>query len=139
MAELDGFEAMKTALEAIAVRVLGATPQALTRAAHHLEAQVKVELSRTSHPRGTPTPSPPGSPPSLISGTLRRSVQVEGPDQTGAASWSAKVGADTVYAAVQEHGGGNNLPARPYMAPGLATALPAMSAYFEQAWADALS
>jgi hypothetical protein len=143
MAELDGFEAMMTELEAIVGKVVGATPQGLANAAHHLEASIKLELSRTSHPPGTPTPSPPGSPPSLITGTLRRSIQVEGPTQTGPGRWTANVGTGLVYSRIQEYGGtagrGSRLPARPYMAPGLATALPGMGALIEQAWADALS
>lgn len=139
MAELDGFDGMLAELEGVAVRVVAATPGALAQAAHYLEGQIKIELSRTSHPPGTPTPAPPGTPPSLVTGNLRRSIQVEGPQQAGPASWSVKVGAETVYARVQELGGGpSRLPARPYMAPGLATALPGMVSIFERAWTDAL-
>jgi|SRR5690606_207829 len=137
--DLDGFEDMLAALEGLAVRVVTATPGALAQAAHYLEGQIKIELSRTSHPPGTPTPAPPGTPPSLVTGNLRRSIQVEGPQQTGPASWSAKVGAEAVYARVQELGGGpSRLPARPYMAPGIATALPGIAALFERAWSNAL-
>lgn len=145
MAELDGFDAMLSALQGIGARVVAATPEGLNRAAHHLEAQIKVELSRTSHPPGTPTPSPPGSPPSLITGALRRSIQVEGAQPTGPGRWTAAVGTGLVYSRIQELGGvtgrghRTRLPARPYMAPGLATALPGMGAFIEQAWADALS
>lgn len=139
MADLDGMDAMLAAMEAIEIKVDVATGQGLGDAAHYLEGQVKQALSRTSHARGTPTPSPPGAPPSLISGQLRRSVQVEGATRTGPGQWSAKVGAEAVYAAVQEQGGGNNLPARPYMAPTLAESLPAMGVLIERAWADALN
>jgi hypothetical protein len=138
MADLDGFDAMLQALEGIAGKVYAGTPDALAQAAHYVEGMVKTELSRTSHPRGTPTPSPPGSPPSLISGALRRSVQVEGPQQTGAGRWSASVGSGLVYAAVQERGG-NHLPARPYMLPGVLAALPGIEALMYQSWADALN
>jgi hypothetical protein len=139
MADLDGFDAMLAQLQGIAARVVATTPNALGKAAHYLEGQIKTELSRTSHPPGTPTPSPPGSPPSLVTGNLRRSAQVEGPTQTGPASWSASVGMESVYARVQELGGGpSNLPARPYVAPTFAASLPAMGALIESAWADAL-
>jgi hypothetical protein len=87
VAELDGFEAMMAALRAIPERVAAATPTALAQAGHVVEGMVKLELSRTSHPPGTPTPSPPGSPPSLITGALRRSIMVEGPAQIGDAKW----------------------------------------------------
>lgn len=139
MADLDGFEAMLAQLQTIPVKVVAVTPNALGKATHYLEGAIKVELSRTSHPPGTPTPAPPGTPPSLITGNLRRSAQVEGPTQTGPASWSASVGMESVYARVQELGGGpSNLPARPYMAPALATSLPAMAGLIESAWANAL-
>ena len=141
--ELDGFDAMLAALRAIAGKVEAATPAGLARAAHHLEGAIKTELSRTSHPPGTPTPSPPGSPPSLVTGTLRRSIQVEGPIQAGPGRWSAKVGTGLVYSRIQEYGGtagrGAHLPPRPYIAPALAGALPAMGAFIEQAWTGALS
>lgn len=140
MADLDGFNAMLGQLLGISVKVRNVTPNALAKAAHYLEAKIKEELSRSSHPPGTPTPSPPGSPPSLITGNLRRSIQVEGPQATGAASWSVSVGAESVYARVQELGGGpSRLPARPYMAPAFADALPAMGALIERAWAGALN
>lgn len=143
MAELDGFDAMLGALQAISARVQAATPDGLARAGHHLEALVKMELSRTSHPPGTPTPSPPGSPPSLISGALRRSIQVEGPQPTGPGRWTVHVGTGLVYSRIQELGGtagrGAYLPPRPYMAPGLAAAIPGMQRFMEEAWSDALS
>lgn len=143
MADLDGFEAMLAALDAISTRVGAATPTALARAGHHVEGLVKLELSRTSHKRGTPTPSAPGSPPSLVTGTLRRSIQVEGPQRTGAASWAVRVGPTVVYGPIQERGGvagrGARLPARPYMRPGLAQALPGIASIIQRAWNDALN
>lgn len=39
-----------------------------------VEAKAKAELSRTSHPYGTPSPAAHGSPPALVSGTGRRSI-----------------------------------------------------------------
>jgi phage gpG-like protein len=141
--ELNGAEAMLTALRTIGGRVAAATPDGLARAAHHLEAMVKLELSRTSHPPGTPTPSPPGSPPSLITGALRRSIQVNGPTEVAPGAWTATVSPDIVYGRIQELGGiagrGARLPARPYMRPGLIAASPGMHALIKQAWADALS
>ena len=143
MAELNGFEAMMAALESIAAKVYAGTPGALGQAGHLVEGLVKMELSRTSHPRGTPTPSAPGSPPSLISGALRRSIQVEGPQPVGAAAWSVSIGTNIVYGPIQERGGvagrGARLPARPYMYPGLMAALPGIEALMYQAWADALN
>jgi phage gpG-like protein len=142
VADLDGMDAMLNALEGISAKVYGGTPDALAQAGHLVEGLVKQELSRSSHPRGTPTPSAPGSPPSLISGALRRSIQVEGPQQLGGASWTVSVGTNIVYGPIQERGGmaGHaRLPARPYMYPGLMAALPGFESLMVRTWADALS
>ena len=45
--------------------------------AHAIEAKAKTDLARTSHPRGTPSPAPIGGPPSLVSGTGRRSIGID--------------------------------------------------------------
>ena len=86
-------------------------------------AEVKVnELSRRSHSKGTPTNSPPGQPPSLISGDLRGSVRPEPPVVTGPRA-SVTVGGTVVYARIQELGGeagrdhASKLPPRPYLKP----------------------
>ena len=109
-------------------------------AAEFLAGQIKIKLaSHGSHARGTPTPSPPGSAPAMISGALRNSVtagqlrvargsSAGGQFASGGAPgvYSTHVGPNTVYARIQEFGGvcGRNhatvLPARPYMAPTLA-------------------
>lgn len=140
MAELDGFEAMITALRRVSTRTQNTTPGALAKAAHEVEKNAKALLSLTSHPYGTPTPSSPGSPPSLVSGHLRRSVQVNGsPAQNGPGSWSIDVLVLARYARVQELGGGpSHLPARPYMEPALMTSLPRIEQIMTTAWARAL-
>ena len=87
-----------------------------------METAAKLELSRVSHARGTPTPSPPGSPPALIGGALRRSVMTVPGDMSGYRA-SVQVGGTIVYARIQELGGraGRNhaslLPPRPYLRP----------------------
>lgn len=81
------------------------------------------ELRRYSHPPGTPTPSPPGEPPALVTGTLRRSVHATAPRQTGPGRWEVEAGGSVVYARIQELGGvtgrghRTRLPARPYLRP----------------------
>lgn len=87
------------------------------------EREMKRLLGRRSHKRGTPTPSRPGQPPALVSGTLRRSVIVDRPRLVGPFRWRARVGPTVVYARIQDKGGvaGRNhtvrLPARPYARP----------------------
>src|SRR5690606_33246710 len=82
------------------------------------------QLGKRSHPRGTPTPSPPGQPPAKISGHLRDHVITVPARQAGAHRWVAMAGPDgVVYARIQEKGGvtGRNhattLPPRPYVLP----------------------
>lgn len=83
----------------------------------------QVELSRTSHTKRTPTPSRPGEPPSLISGTLRRSIIFTPAVPAGPGRYVATVGGTVIYARIQELGGsaGRNhatsLPPRPYLRP----------------------
>jgi hypothetical protein len=140
MADLDGFEEMLAALKAKQAKVQAVTPAALTRAAHRVEFEVKKLLGTSSHRRGTPTPSPPGSPPSLITGNLRRPGQV-GDVDGGGSRWSVTVSSRLVYSRIQEFGGRaghSNLPPRPYMGPGVAIATAGIGVDFRRAWAEAL-
>lgn len=81
----------------------------------------QLELTRKTHRAGTPTPSAPGEPPALVTGTLRRSVIATPPEPAGPARWTASAGGTVVYARIQELGGqagrGSLLPARPYLRP----------------------
>lgn len=76
---------------------------------------IRYMLSRNGrHAPNTKTPSAPGDTPSMISTDLRESVHVENISRVGLGRYSAAVGPDTEYAAVQEFGHGH-VPARPYM------------------------
>lgn len=81
-----------------------------------LMMEVKRELAKSSHPPGTPTPSAPGEPPSMVSGALSRKVVVK-----RLVPGRIQVGSTVVYARIQELGGvaghGAQLPARPYLKP----------------------
>jgi len=80
------------------------------------ERAVRSQLSKSSHPLGTPTPSAPGSPPAMISGRLRDSVTTK---MTG--NGTAVVGGTAPYSRIHQFGGysGRNhatrTPARPYL------------------------
>lgn len=114
------------------------------RAAAHAMAQEgqaaqREALGRTSHPRGTKTPAPPGGPPARISGRLQASIIATMPRQESAGVWVAESGPrGVVYAAIQNRGGtivahgpglvfqydggwhrvkSVTLPARPYVSP----------------------
>lgn len=52
-----------------------------------------------------PSPSPPGTPPARVTGTLARSVQTTDPVRVGEASAEVSVAPHTVYARIQNYGG----------------------------------
>lgn len=127
------------ALRERARRVQAATRRATLEAGHTVEAETKRTLTRYAHPAGTPTPSPRGQPPAVVTGTLRRSLRVGVLRQVSPGVVTIDVGPTTVYARIQELGGrivprrasalafridGHwvrvqqvKLPARPYLAP----------------------
>lgn len=92
--------------------------QALRKAAFLVERNMKQKLTANGrHKKGTPTPSAPGTPPAIVTGVLRRSVKTS-PVQQGFKGYQITIGPTTVYARVQELGGGpRKLPARPYVQP----------------------
>ena len=134
------------ALRAMAARVDEATPMALHAAAALIEGKARANLSRRSHARGTPTPSPPGQPPAMISGTLRSNWMVEGPVSNGTGAWMCTLYPTTVYAGIQEVGGwagrghSSHLPARPYLRPATEDLIRngALRSVFVHAWAAAI-
>lgn len=121
----------------------GARAAATAMALEFHRELVGVTLRKSSHQAGTPTPAAPGSPPALVTGTLRRSAQVE-PAVSAGPRAVASVRVSVIYARIQEKGGtvtvkrakvlankrtgqvfgkSVRLPARPYMKPTLALLL----------------
>jgi phage gpG-like protein len=117
-------EALLKRLEQIREDADGAAKEAANAMSAVGERAIKQELGVSSHPPGTRTPSPPGMPPSLVTGQLRRSVRQTRLYQTGAGQWTAHVAPTTVYGRIQELGGRagwhhrSRLPPRPYVARG---------------------
>jgi len=121
----------------MAARQNAATGTGLGKAAHLLERNIKADLSVTTHALGEPTGSAPGDAPALVSGDLRRSVQVDGPTSAGGSTWEASVGPTVVYSRIQELGGDTGhatLPARPYVGPALERSKPEMQEIMKAAW-----
>jgi phage gpG-like protein len=117
---LKGLIEFRASVDATVARMDAAVRLATGKAAHLIEQRAKQALTTSSHPRGTPTPSAAGEPPSLVSGTLRRSIAVVGPTAVGFATYRADIGPTVAYGRIQELGGSTAhgvLPARPYMAP----------------------
>lgn len=114
---LEGFDAGMQRLVASAGQ---ACRRGANNAAQLVASETKAKLTTSSHRKGTPTPSRPGEPPSLVSGTLRRSVKIVPAQPVGGTAYKAQVGPTAVYARVQELGGDTGttfLPARPYLQP----------------------
>jgi phage gpG-like protein len=145
--QVVGVAELGAALEELAVALSTATQSATAKASHLVEGEIKKTLATTSHQRGTPTPSSPGEPPSLVTGTLRRSITVDGPHPLGLGRWEAQIGPTAVYGRIQElggvtgRGGATVLPARPYVQPSfdrLASSGALIEVYFA-AWRTALA
>jgi hypothetical protein len=141
---ITGLSELNGALAALEHDLQRATRLATAHAAHLAEAAIKQILTTSSHPKGTPTPSAPGEPPSLVTGTLRRSTKVTGPVPAGFGRWLAEVGPTAAYGRVQELGGTANyavLPPRPYVQPAYEqiVASGAVARAYHVAWRAALS
>lgn len=136
----EGLTEFQRALDAVVARQLAASREALALSAHEVERQAKAQLSQTSHQKGTQTPAPPGSPPSLVSGKLRQSITVKGPTAAGPGSWEARIGPTAIYGRIQELGGNTGrghatyLPPRPYMKPALEASQEFIAEAFRKAW-----
>lgn len=143
--QITGLSELNGVLMALERDLQTATRVATAKAAHLAEAAIKQMLSTSSHPKNTPTPSQPGDPPSLVTGTLRRSIKVTGPVSAGMGRWLAEVGPTAVYGRVQELGGtagrGVTLPPRPYVQPAYEqlVASAAIARTYRLAWAAALA
>ena len=145
--EVIGITQLIGALEGMVASLNKATKTATAQAAHLLEREIKTTLATTSHPRGTPTPSNPGEPPSLVTGTLRRSITVKGPVPLGMGRWEAQIGPTAVYGRIQElggvtgRGGATVLPARPYVRPSYAklAVTGALANLYHSAWRAAIA
>lgn len=121
--QIVGLTELNAAIEGLAASLSAATRSATAKASHLVEQEIKQTLATSSHQRGTPTPSAPGEPPSLVTGTLRRSITVDGPHPLGLGRWEAQIGPTAVYGRIQElggvtgRGGATVLPPRPYVQP----------------------
>lgn len=138
-----GLTEFGAALNAWADRASAAARQATVSGGHAIEAKAKRKLTTYSHSAGTPTPSPPGEPPAIVSGQLRRSVRVGTPTQVGRGTWESRTGPTAVYGRIQERGGragrGSTLPPRPYLAPSVQELLASGELFriMRDAWAKA--
>lgn len=137
--EIEGISTIRAKLIEAAARADEVTRAATVTASALVERNAKDQLRKSSHRRKEPTPSSPGEPPSLVDGTLMRSVQTQGPTGT-AGTYMASIGPTAVYGRIQELGGqaGRNhastLPPRPYMNPAWTGSMPEIETTYYTAW-----
>lgn len=134
---ISGADRFRGRLSELVAEKKAAAGAAVTAGAAVVETAVKRELTTSSHTRKTPTPSQPGEPPSLVTGTLRRSISVRGPAEV-AGGWVATIGPTAVYGRIQELGGeagrGAVLPRRPYVTPAVGKSMPSLAVLFRNFW-----
>ncbi|HZP55033.1 hypothetical protein [Actinocrinis sp.] len=143
---LVGVPQFTAALDALVAAAGEATKIAVIKGGHLIQAETQKKLTTSSHKKGTPTPSQPGEPPSLVTGQLRRSIRTDHPNRGGDGIWSTRIGPTAAYGRIQELGGvtgrghATTLPARPYLAPALEAAISSgrLGEVFDEAWRVAL-
>lgn len=121
-------------LDRILAEVTAASFRIVKRGQAVVEGNIKKQFIG-SHARGDPTTSAPGSPPDVVTGTLRRSITSSPVSRSGLGAVGSIYPAE-VYSRIQELGGGN-LPARPYMKPGYDQSVTKLSEIAQQEWAKA--
>ena len=140
---IEGADELTAALDALWERAHAATRTATADGMALVQRQTRTNLSRYSHARGTPTPSPPGEPPARISGHLRGSLSPIGP-LPGGGGFTGEMGPTAVYSRIQELGGqagrGHSvtLPPRPYLAPAVRASRDRLRRLYIDAWSRAL-
>jgi hypothetical protein len=127
-----GVGAVQAALDHLLAEAAVASVQIVKRGQALVEGNIKKQFTG-SHARGDPTTSAPGSPPDVVTGTLRRSLTSSPVSMSGFAAVGS-VYPTAVYSRLQELGGGN-MPARPYMQPGYDESVSKLRAIAEQEWA----
>jgi hypothetical protein len=102
-------------LEGIRAKAATAAPDAAMAMGRRYQDHLQnVTLVRYAHAPGTWTPSPPGQPPALMTGTLRRSITCT-QGAGGGMYGSSVVAPHTIYARIQEDGGHIYARRRKYM------------------------
>lgn len=122
--EVEGLNELIGALQKLQQRGADAARPAAEAMAREAQTSIKAMLSTSSHAPGTKTPSPPGSPPSMITGRLRDSTEItKSFGEPG--HWETHAAPTTVYARIQDLGGDTgpdhqtHLPPRPYLKPAM--------------------
>lgn len=156
---VEGTEQWHAAARNLMERARHVTDGAMDDALATVERAAQANLTRYSHPAGTPTTSPPGQPPALVSGALRRSIKTRR-TKHGPNVYAGGVGPTIVYGPIQERGGtilpkrgpflwwrtgdgmrrarSVTLPPRPFLRPAARDSIPRIRRIFADAWTRAI-
>lgn len=140
--EILGVRELVAALEKVTVDASVTAARIVAKGEALVEAEVKKSFPG-AHKAGTPTTSAPGSPPDVVTGTLRRSVFSE-PVKRSLTGATGRVYPTVVYARIQELGGRTGrgghtvLPARPYFTPAVQRVQPRLRELAEREWGSFL-
>jgi hypothetical protein len=135
-AAVHGVHEVIAALEKLAVEAAAASVRIVQRGQVVVEAEAKRQFTG-AHAKGLRTTSSPGSPPDVVTGTLRRSIRSDKPSPVGAFGASGRVYPTAIYARIQELGGATRhgfLPPRPYMQPAHSKVLHELEAIAVEEW-----
>lgn len=133
------------AVVALQARFERATYAATNEGMFLVERLVKRYLRTYTHPEGTPTTSPPGGPPALVTGNLRRSWRTV-PAHAGRRlhTIEAHGGPTAKYGRIQElggltgRGGRTRLPRRPSVKPMLLVSRREIHRIYVRRWTGAI-
>lgn len=143
-AETD-YQDWNLALTAMEARIWRNTFRATKAGMYLIERNVKMYLRTFTHARGTPTPSPIGGPPAMVTGNLIRSWRNE-PVRPGPNPYvvEARGGPTAVYSRIQELSGqagrGHlvHIPKRPYVRPMVLASRRGVRAIYIHYWTEAI-
>jgi hypothetical protein len=148
-ARVTGGRVYRAALDQSFRDIERATYRATTEAAAMVERTGKRLLRTHTHPLGTPTTSPVGDPPALVTGNLVRSWRST-PARRGRRpnTVEARSGPTAAQSRIQELGGviddgfGRGvrigIPARPFVGPAARKAVPAIRRIYVRRWTEAI-
>lgn len=132
---ITGVSQTIAALQGMLAKAEVAAHDIVTRGQLVLESTAKRQFTG-AHSAGTPTTSAPGSPPDVVSGTLRRSITHDKPEMT-LDGLRGHVYPTAIYGRIQELGGDTPrgyLPPRPYMGPVPEKAEPELERIAREEW-----
>lgn len=137
----EGIKEFAAGIDKLVARMDTASRIAVTKGGNLVKKNIQGQLSIDSHRRDERTASAPGTPPSLVSGALRRSISVQLELGTDA---KATIGPTIIYGRIQELGGTtgyghhSRLPSRPYVRPGLMESMPELINIYHEAWSSGM-